>query len=66
MEQRSLRARRGVALGDRVDIKAGDERGGWGIVRYIDEDHFHVGLYGSTSDVRVYERSEITRPRSRS
>jgi hypothetical protein len=48
-----------LGIGDRVDIKAGDERGGWGSVERIDGRTIHVGLYGSRTDVREYDRSEV-------
>lgn len=52
-----------VVRGDRVDIVAGEENGGWGIVRQVIGDQYHVGMYGSTIDVRLFERSEIRKPR---
>jgi ribosomal protein L24 len=55
---------RGIAIGDRVTIKAGDEKGQWGIVRMVLADEYHVAIAGG-SDVRVYERSEISKPRKR-
>lgn len=55
-----------IRVGDRVDIKAGDEAGGWGIVKLIlDRDpkpEYHVGLYASETDYRVYHRDELSRP----
>lgn len=58
-----------IAIGDRVEIRAGDERGGWGIVRDVPatapDGRYHVGLYDSRSDVRVYDRNELVRPRVR-
>ncbi len=51
--------------GDRVYILAGDERGSWGIVKLISHGIYHVGIAGSDTDVRVYERNEIRKPRPR-
>lgn len=52
-----------VTGGDRVEIIAGDECGGWGIVRQVLGGDVHVALYGSATDVRVYERREVRKPR---
>lgn len=52
-----------VTGGDRVEIIAGDECGGWGTVVQVLGDEIHVGMYGSTTDVRVYSRDEIRKPR---
>jgi hypothetical protein len=52
-----------VGGGDRVDITAGDECGGWGTVRQVVGEDYHVALYGSDHDIRVYTRSEIRKPR---
>lgn len=51
-----------IHVGDRVDIKVGDEQGSWGIVKLIDHDEYHVAIAGGT-DERIYERSEISKPR---
>jgi hypothetical protein len=61
---RAARASNKLVGGDRVDVLAGDERGGWGIVSHVAGSHFHVRLYGSESDVRVYTRSELRKRRS--
>ncbi len=53
-----------VVGGDRVEITAGDEIGGWGIVHQVVGDDYHVGMYGSHFDVRLFERSEIRKSRS--
>lgn len=57
-----------ISVGDQVYVKVGDEKGGWGIVVDVPatspDGLYHVGLYGSSSDVRVYGRAEITRPRN--
>jgi hypothetical protein len=53
-----------VDVNDRVEIKAGDERGGWGIVKLVRGDEYHIALYNG-SDVRLYSRDEITKPRAR-
>ena len=52
-----------VQTGDRVEILAGDERGGWGVVSVIRGGNYHVRPYGGT-DERIYERSEIRKKRS--
>lgn len=46
-----------VDVGDRVIIRAGDERGGWGVVAVISGAQYHVKVYGG--EARVYLRSEI-------
>jgi hypothetical protein len=61
---RAARASHKIVGGDRVDILAGDERGAWGIVSRVTGGHYHVRLYASESDVRVYTRSELRKPRS--
>lgn len=55
-----------IEVDDRVEIEAGDEKGGWGIVRLIDRDHYHVGMYGdNSSDIRVFQRNELRKPRKK-
>lgn len=44
--------------GQRVDILAGDEKGGWGTFIGLDGDAYHVAPYGG-SDLRIYDVSEI-------
>jgi ribosomal protein L24 len=51
-----------LADGDFVYIKAGDEAGSWGIVRLVTGTEYHVAV-AAGSDVRVYERYELSRPR---
>lgn len=55
--------------GDYVEIKAGDEIGGWGTVALVvSRDEIHVALYTLDPDApgtdRVYARDEIKRPRN--
>ena len=52
-----------ISVGDRVDIKVGDEKDGWGIVSAADESLYHVAMYGSGADIRCFERHEIRKPR---
>ena len=60
---------RTVQIGDRVNITAGDERGGWGIVHNIRDasstlpTEYHVQMFADPRDVRVFERHEISKPR---
>lgn len=51
-----------IARGDKVNIKVGDERGSWGIVRDIFHGEYHVAIGGGKIPDRVYDRSEISRP----
>lgn len=55
---------RQLSKGERVQILAGDERGGWGtVVSYLGENSYEIAVYGSTTDVRLFERSELRKPR---
>lgn len=56
-----------VLAGDRVEILVGDEKGGWGIIDLTPARYgeYHVRMYGSGNDVRVFKRSEIRKPRRR-
>lgn len=50
-----------VTKDTRVDILAGDEKGGWGLVVGDSIDgNFRVAMYGSRSDVRVFDRGELS------
>lgn len=51
-----------IAEGDRVNIKIGDERGSWGIVRLIAYGDYHVAI-ADGNDVRTYDRTEISKVR---
>lgn len=51
-----------IAVGDQVGIKAGDEKGQWGVVKLILNGEYHVAV-ASGSDVRVYDRNEISKSR---
>lgn len=51
-----------IAEGDKVFIKAGDEKGSWGIVKLISGDEYHVGVAGEDM-ARTYDRKELTLPR---
>lgn len=53
-----------MSEGDRVDVKVGDERGSWGVVRLVRGGFYHVAIADGT-DTRVYERSEIRKPKER-
>lgn len=49
-----------LAPGDRVTLLAGDERGGWGVVKLITSpEEIHVSVYGGES--RAFERRELRR-----
>jgi hypothetical protein len=53
-----------LAIDERVEIAAGDERGGWGIVRkVVSSEEIHVAVYGG--ETRVYERRELRRNATR-
>lgn len=53
-----------INVGDRIEIKVGDEKGSWGIVDLISYEEFHVSIAGG-SDSRIYERSEIRKSRTK-
>lgn len=60
-----------LKYGDQVRILAGDERGSYGVVVVVvvQDDEYHVALHTvdptlRTSDVRVYGRGELRKPRS--
>jgi len=44
-------------VGKKVTIKAS---GDWGIVRMIEGDVYHIGLFGDTRSSMVFDRSEFT------
>lgn len=52
-----------IAEGDKVHIKAGDERGSWGIIHKIACGEYHVAIANAATADRVYDRSEISKPR---
>lgn len=54
-----------VNVGDRVGIKVGDEKGGWGIIKLILDGEYHISMYGSDTDVRLFSREEFSKPRVR-
>lgn len=54
---------RGIAVGDVVEILAGEEAGSWGVVRLIEAEEFHVGLAGGSGEL-VFDREELRRPRN--
>lgn len=56
--------------GDLVNIKVGDESGGWGTVVKESHPYYHVAMYrtsteSGTWDERVFDRSEISKPRAK-
>lgn len=58
-----------LKYGDQVRILAGDERGSYGVVVVVQDDEYHVALHTvdptlRTSDVRVFDRDELRKPRS--
>lgn len=56
-----------LVRGDRVWILAGDERGSYGVVVLAREGWYHVGLHtldpDARSDIRIYARNELRKPR---
>jgi hypothetical protein len=52
-----------IDIGDKVLLLSGDEKGSWGVVRLILHGEFHVSPANGT-DVRVYGRDEIRKPRT--
>ena len=43
-------------IGRRVEIKSS---GDWGIIRAFDGVHYHVGIFGDTETLLIFERDEI-------
>ena len=44
-------------VGKRATIKA---TGDWGIIRLVEGDIYHIGMFGDTKSSQVFERSEFT------